>query len=73
MLKEFDKLNDGITEIFKDNMVWLAVPFSVLISRVYTSLEQVGESTKNPFEGAVNDIPISQMSRTIEYKDWNPG
>jgi len=66
MLKEFDKLNDGITGIFEGNMVWLAVPFSVLISWVYTSLEQVGESTENPFEGAANDVPISQMSRTIE-------
>ena len=47
-------------------MVWLVIPFSVLISWVYTSLEQVGESTENPFEGSANDVPISQMSRTIE-------
>jgi len=66
MLKEFDKLNDGITGIMQGNMVWLVIPFSVLISWVYTSLEQVGESTENPFEGSANDVPISQMSRTIE-------
>lgn len=66
MLKEFDKLNDGLTGIFQGNMVWLVIPFSVLISWVYTSLEQVGESTENPFEGSANDVPISQMSRTIE-------
>lgn len=66
MLKEFDKLNEGITGFFHGNMVWLVIPFSVLISWVYTSLEQVGESTENPFEGSANDVPISQMSRTIE-------
>jgi ion channel-forming bestrophin family protein len=66
MLKEFDKLNDGMTGFFQGNMVWLVIPFSVLISWVYTSLEQVGESTENPFEGSANDVPISQMSRTIE-------
>ena len=66
MLKEFDKLNDGIAGFFHGNMVWLVIPFSVLISWVYTSLEQVGESTENPFEGSANDVPISQMSRTIE-------
>jgi len=66
MLKDFDKLNDGVSGILKGNMVWLVVPFSVLISWVYTSLEQVGESTENPFEGSANDVPISQMSRTIE-------
>lgn len=66
MLKEFDKLNEGMEGFMKGNMVWLVIPFSVLISWVYTSLEQVGESTENPFEGAANDVPISQMSRTIE-------
>ena len=66
MLKEFDKLNDSIDGIMKGNMIWLVIPFSVLISWVYTSLEQVGESTENPFEGSANDVPISQMSRAIE-------
>ncbi len=66
LLKEFDKLNEGITGIFQGNMIWFVIPFSVLISWVYTSLEQVGESTENPFEGSANDVPISQLSRTIE-------
>lgn len=66
MLKEFEKLNDSMDGVMKGNMVWLVIPFSVLISWVYTSLEQVGESTENPFEGSPNDVPISQMSRTIE-------
>ena len=66
MLKEFEKLNDSMTGVMQGHMVWLVVPFSVLISWVYTSLEQVGESTENPFEGSPNDVPISQMSRTIE-------
>lgn len=66
LLKEFDKLNEGIEGVMKGYMVWLVIPFSVLISWIYTSLEQVGESTENPFEGSANDVPISQMSRTIE-------
>lgn len=66
MLREFDRLNDGMEGFMKGNMIWLVIPFSVLISWVYTSLEQVGESTENPFEGSANDVPISQMSRTIE-------
>lgn len=66
MLKEFDELNDGMEGFMNGNMVWLVIPFSVLISWVYTSLEQVGESTENPFEGSANDVPISQISRTIE-------
>lgn len=66
MLKEFDKLNDSIEGMMKGQMIWLVVPFSVLISWVFTSLDQIGESTENPFEGNANDVPISQISRAVE-------
>lgn len=66
LLEEFDRLNYTVTGPLKGNMVWLVIPFSLLISWVFTSLEQVGESTENPYEGSPNDVPISQMSRTVE-------
>lgn len=66
MLREFDKLNDGITGFMNGHMIWLLIPFSVIISWMYTSLVQVGESTENPFEGSANDVPISQICREIE-------
>lgn len=66
LLREFDGLNESVGGPMKGNMVWLVTPFSVLISWMYTSLDQVGESTENPFEGGANDVPISQMCRTIE-------
>lgn len=66
LLKEFDKLNASIGGIMQGNMVWLVIPFSVIISWMYTSLGQVGESTENPFEGSANDVPISQISKIIE-------
>lgn len=58
MLHEFDKLGPY--------WVWLTIPFSVVVGWVFTSLEQVGESTENPFEGSANDIPMAALSRTIE-------
>jgi ion channel-forming bestrophin family protein len=66
MLKEFDRLNDTMEGLMKGNMVWMVIPFSVIISWMYTSLGQVGESTENPFEGSANDIPITQFSQIIE-------
>ncbi|MFN8347995.1 MAG: bestrophin family ion channel [Spirosomataceae bacterium] len=66
MLKDFDKLNESATGFLQGHMIWFVVPFSVLICWMYTTLDQVGESTENPFEGSPNDVPISQMSRTIE-------
>ena len=59
---EFSKL----MEKYGDPVIVLAIPFSVLIGWVFLTLEQVGESTENPFEGGANDIPITQISRNIE-------
>jgi ion channel-forming bestrophin family protein len=58
MLNEFAKLGP--------NFIWLNIPFSIIISWMFVTLEDVGESTENPFEGAANDVPISTISRTIE-------
>lgn len=58
MLNEFQKLGD--------HFVWLTIPFTVIVSWVFTSMEKVGEATENPFEGGANDIPIAALSRTIE-------
>ena len=66
MLNEFDGLNQGVEGILKGNMIWFVIPFSALISWVYISLEQVGESTENPFEGGANDVPITELTRLIE-------
>jgi putative membrane protein len=65
----------GVVPIFADlaNIlgplaVWLAIPFSTLLGWMYLSLDQVGESTSNPFEGNANDVPISQICRDIEIE-----
>jgi len=49
-------------------MLWLSVPFSTLLGWAYMSLDQVTESTANPFEGSANDVPISQICRNIEIE-----
>ena len=66
MVREFDRLNESVAGIFVGHMAWLTVPFSLLISWMYISLDQVGESTENPFEGAANDVPIAQICRVVE-------
>ncbi|MEX3639399.1 bestrophin family protein [Paraburkholderia sp. BR14320] len=66
LLREFDRLNDSVSGFMHGNMIWLVVPFSVAVSWMYTSLEQVGDSTENPFEGSANDVPISTLCAHIE-------
>lgn len=58
MLQEFGKMGGC--------MVWLAIPFSVISTWIFTTLEKIGESTESPFEGSANDVPISAISRSIE-------
>jgi putative membrane protein len=45
---------------------WLNIPFSTLVSWVYNSMEKIGVSTENPFQGGANDVPISSIARGIE-------
>jgi len=68
VIREFDRLNDSVSGVLAGQMAWLAVPFSALVSWMYASLDQVGESTENPFEGGANDVPISQISRLVEIE-----
>jgi putative membrane protein len=68
LVREFDQLNDGVSGILQGHMAWLSIPFSVLISWIYLSLDQVGESTENPFQGGANDVPMAQMCRAVEIE-----
>ncbi|MBW7912571.1 MAG: multidrug transporter [Taibaiella sp.] len=59
----------GMLQVFSgmaEYMVWFTIPFSALVGWVFTTLEKIGESTENPFEGNANDVPITALSRTIE-------
>lgn len=49
-----------------EHLIWLTIPFSIVVGWIFLVLEQIGESTENPFEGNANDVPITSMSRTIE-------
>lgn len=58
LLPEFEKLGG--------HYVWLTIPFSALVSWIFLTMEKIGESTENPFEGGANDVPITALARTIE-------
>lgn len=62
ILQEFGKMTKDLGEIF----IWATVPCSLIVSWIFYLMERIGESTENPFEGGANDVPISNISRTIE-------
>jgi len=46
--------------------VWLSIPFYVAVAWVFHTMERIGRTGENPFEGSANDVPISTISRGIE-------
>lgn len=62
ILQEFGKLTKDVGEGF----IWATVPCSIIVGWVFHVMERIGEATENPFEGSANDVPISNISRTIE-------
>lgn len=51
---------------FRDWFIFLMIPFSVLISWIFVTMEKVGSNTEDPFEGRINDVPMTALCRTIE-------
>lgn len=58
LIHEFTKIGDG--------WVWLTVPFHMLICWVFVTMEMVGDSSENPFENAINDVPMTAICRSVE-------
>ena len=55
-----------VVEFVGKNFIWFTIPFTVIVSWIFHTMERIGENTENPFEGNGNDIPITTMSRGIE-------
>lgn len=64
LLKELDKLGEGT--VLEGWTIWFNIPFSLMVTWCFHTLDSVGEASVNPFEGSPNDVPITQISRTIE-------
>lgn len=69
IVPEFSKLGTSLADNFpyiSQYFVWLAVPFSTIVSWVFNTMQRIGTVGENPFEGSANDVPISTISRGIE-------
>lgn len=58
LLREFSQMGE--------HFIWLTIPAHVLISWVFNSMEVVGDTSENPFENEINDVPLSAICKTIE-------
>jgi putative membrane protein len=66
---EFNKIGLTLVEDWPQlapHFIWVAVPFCSVISWVFHTMERIGRVGENPFEGSVNDVPVSTIARGIE-------
>jgi putative membrane protein len=47
-------------------LMWLMIPFSVIVSWIFYTMEVVGDNSEDPFENYINDVPMTALCRTIE-------
>ena len=69
VIPEFSSIGLSLTDsypIVAEYFVWMAIPFSVIISWVFHTMQRIGIVGENPFEGTANDVPISTIARAIE-------
>ena len=49
-----------------DLFIWVSVPIYVIVAWIFHTMERIGRTGDNPFEGTPNDVPISTIARGIE-------
>jgi len=48
------------------SFIYMTIPFSILISWIFYTMEVVGDSSEDPFDNMINDVPMTALCRTIE-------
>lgn len=66
LLNVFETQLQGLNEVHNWWYLGLMVFFSVLISWIFTTMEKIGSNSEDPFEGRINDVPMTALCRTIE-------
>ncbi len=53
-------------EAMGHNYIWMTVPIFVILAWVFYTMEVIGDSSEDPFENTINDVPMTALCRTIE-------
>ena len=61
-----EAVRDEFSKAITHEYVFMIVPFSVAISWVFFMMEKVSDSSEDPFEGGMHDVPLSAVCRLIE-------
>lgn len=69
LVPQFAEIGEGLVEshpLISQLFIWFSIPFYVIVAWVFHTMERIGRTGENPFEGTANDVPISTIARGIE-------
>ncbi|MFY0644986.1 MAG: hypothetical protein JXR19_11010 [Bacteroidia bacterium] len=69
LVPQFAEIGHGFADsypVISKYFIWFTIPFYVIVAWVFHTMERIGRTGENPFEGTANDVPISTISRGIE-------
>jgi putative membrane protein len=69
LVPQFMEIGDDIVTshpILGDMFIWFSIPIYVAVAWIFHTMERIGRTGENPFEGTYNDVPISTIARGIE-------
>jgi len=69
LVPQFTEIGQNIADnypVWGDLFIWFSVPIYIIVAWIFHTMERIGRTGENPFEGTANDVPISTISRGIE-------
>ena len=69
LIPQFAEIGNDIiakNPLFGNLFIWFSIPFYVIVAWIFHTMERIGRTGENPFEGTSNDVPISTIARGIE-------
>lgn len=69
LVPQFMDIGKDVAEIFPvigKLFLLLSIPIYVAVAWMFHTMERIGRTGENPFEGTSNDVPISTIARGIE-------
>ncbi len=69
LVPQFQDIADSYVNsypVLSSFFIWLSIPFYVAVAWIFHTMERIGRTGENPYEGTANDVPISTIARGIE-------
>lgn len=69
MVPQFAEIGKTIASnhpLLGDLFIWFSIPIYTAVAWMFHTMERIGRTGENPFEGTSNDVPISTIARGIE-------